>query len=805
MASVLKLEKPPAHWIGQPLKRKEDPRLLTGRGTFVDDFKLPRMLYVALLRSPYGHARIKRIDVGRARQAPGVVAVLTGSDVTQRTDPFLQISAPPANQVKDYCLAVDKVRYVGEPVAAVAAETRYAADDALELIEVQYEALPAVVDGEEALSKNAPLLHEQVGSNLVWRGVWDYGDADGAFQRAHKVVKAKLHFHRFSSTPIENNGIVASFDGASQVLTIWCNNQMPMFCVPWLSFALRFPSNRLRLITPDIGGGFGIKIINFPYMTLLALLTLQTKRPVKWIETRREHLQASAHGNERTFYVEAAAERDGTLAALKVKAIDDTGAYTRYEPAGTVIWAQVTPGCYRFKNFRMEFLQVMTNKCPVGPNRGYSRMQHQWMIERTMDLVARELGLDPVQVRLKNFVRPEDMPYVTPSGGVYDGGDYPAALRRACELIDYDGLREDQARGRQKGRYLGIGVGAVLDSGTNNFGQVKIISDQNPFSGNSEAARVQIDHLGGITVALGTIPQGQGHETSAAQIVADQLGVRPDDVNVLPGFDSASHPYSAQSGTYASSFAVKAAGALLGACRKVKEKAARIAAHRLGAVPEAIEFRDGRLWVHGTDRSMALWEVANIAWTNNVLLPPGLEPGLVAIHVYKPDFTLPDEKHRLNQTLTYSYQIHLVAVEVDPESAQVHVRRYVVVDDVGRVINPLIVEGQVHGAAAHGIAAALYERFEYDRDGQLLTSTFMDYLVPTAVDTPDLHVAHQEIPSLFAPLGAKGVGEGGGTPLSAIAGAVEDALAPLRVRITDSHQHPETLRTLIKAGQRPRR
>jgi CO/xanthine dehydrogenase Mo-binding subunit len=786
-------------WVGKPVKRKEDRRLLTGHGRFVDDRKLPGTCYTAILRSPHAHARIVKVDVSKAEEVQGVVCTLTGTEVAGTTDPFLQISPAPANKLKDYCLAVDKVYYVGQPVAAVVADTRAIAEDALEKIEVEYEILEHVLDARSALEPRSPVLHEEVGSNLVFNGKWDYGDIDGAMRRSDRVVKAKLHFHRFSSTPIENNAVMAHHDESTGFLNIYCNNQMPMFCIPWVSFALKFPSNRIRMITGDTGGGFGTKIISYPYMVLVSLLAQKARRPVKWIEERSEHLLAANHGNERTFEVEIPVLKDGTILGLSVKAWDDCGAFTRYEPAGAVIWAQVTPGAYHFKDFRMEFSQCMTNKCPVGPNRGYSRMQHLWMIERSVDIVARELKLDPADVRRKNLIRPEEMPYVTPSGGVYDGGDYPEALNRAMELIDYAEMRELQAGARKRGRFVGIGLAIAMDSGTNNFGQVKVVNPDNPFSGNSEAARISIDGLGQIQVAVGMVAQGQGHETFASQIVADEFGVTPEQVAVMMGFDSALNPYSHQSGAYASRSAVMGTGALLGAAATLKAKVAGIAAYLMKAEPGDMEFKEGNVVDRKTGKKIPFWQVGNVAWVNNLLLPPGMEPGLVATYYWRPDFGLPDEKWRHNQTLTYSIQAHATTIELDPETGKFKILKYAIVDDCGKQINPMIVEGQVHGAAAHGIGASMFEAFEYTEDGQLQSSTFVDYLVPTAVDIPNLVTASMETPSLFAPKGVRGVGEGGGVPLSAIANAVADALAPYGIEITDSHQNPQRIYQMMKS------
>jgi 2-furoyl-CoA dehydrogenase large subunit len=785
--------------IGMAVRRKEDPRLTTGKGKYIDDLVLPRMLYCSLLRSPYGHARIKRIDASKAEKMPDVVATMTGAEAANLTQPFIQIQPAPADELKDYCMAVEKVRYVGEPVVAVVAETRYAAEDALEQVDVEYEPLPAIVDAEDAMKPNAPLLHENIGTNTIVHVTFDYGNVDKAFKQADKIVKAKLHYHRFSSTPLENNGVIASYDPSIDTFTITSNNQMPMFCIPWLCGAMQMPADKLRLVTVDIGGGFGCKIINFPYMVLMALLSKKTGRPVKWIEERREHLQASSHGNERIFFVEAAVKKDGTILGLRVKSIDDTGAYPRYEPAGCVIWAQVSPGCLRFKNLRQDVYEVVTNKCPVGPNRGYSRAQHLFMLERVIDIVARELGMDPAEIRLKNYIKKTEQPYETPSGCLYDGGDYPGALRKVMRMIDYKGWREKQVELRKQGRYVGIGASVSLDSGTNNFAQIRMINPFMPFSGQSEAAEVRMGPDGRVAVKLGSVPQGQGHETTAAQIVADELGIKWEDIVVLPGFDSVSHPYTLHSGTYASQFAVTGLTAVSGAAKKLREKFVKIAAFHLKSSSSRILLEKSMAYVKGNKKkALPFSAIAPYAYGNEVLLPSGMEPGLFAISIYRPPFKLPNLKtKRGNLTLTYSYQAHAAVVEVDAETGFVKILKYAIVDDCGRPVNPKIVEGQVHGAAAHGIAAALYESYDYDHNGQLLSGTFMDYLPPTSMEAPDLEVEHMITPSMVSPLGTKGLGEGGGTPLPTICNAVEDALSPFEVRLTDSHVTPEIIRTLI--------
>ena len=466
------------NWVGQSLPRKEENRLLRGRGKFADDIKLREMLYLRFVRSPYAHATIVSVDTSAAEALPGVVCTLTGAEIAQQTQPFIEIGPDPFAKIKDYPLAVSKVRYQGEPVAAVVAESPALADDAAELVQVEYEALDPVMDAEKALEDKS-LLHEEAGTNRVWNGVFEYGDVESAFKDAAYVVNIdRLHFHRFSSTPLENNVVIAQWNPKDERIYYWCNNSFPSFAIQFLAAHLGVHIDRIRVETSDIGGSFGIKITSYPQMAVCALASKKAGgRPVKWVETRSEHMTSSAHGNERTFRdTRVALDKNGVITAIDSRHIDDCGAYPRYEPLGCVIWSQVFPGVYRFKNARIDFTQAVTNKCPVGPNRGYSRMQHLWFLERVVDICAHKLGIAADEMRLRNYIRTEEFPYTTPNGCVYDSGNYPKMLQVAKDLIGWDEWKKKQASARKEGRLIGIGIGTTLDSGTNNFGQSQIVN-----------------------------------------------------------------------------------------------------------------------------------------------------------------------------------------------------------------------------------------------------------------------------------------------------------------------------------------
>jgi len=788
-------------WVGKPLARKEENRLLRGRGRFADDIKMREMLYLRFVRSPYAHAKITRIDTSAAEALPGVIATLTGPEIEKHVQPFIEIAPDPAGKIKDYPLAISKVRYQGEPVAAVIAETAAIADDGAELVEVEYEALDPVVDAEQALTDSS-ILHEEAGTNKIWNGVFEYGDVEQAFRDATYVVNIdKLHFHRFSSTPLENNVIIGQWDPKDEHIYYWCNNSFPSFAIQFLSAHLNVHIDRIRVVTADIGGSFGIKITSYPQMAVCALASKKAGgRPIKWVETRSEHMTSSAHGNERTFRdTKVALDKDGVITAISSRHIDDCGAYPRYEPLGCVIWSQVFPGVYRFKNARIDFSQAVTNKCPVGPNRGYSRMQHLWFLERVVDICAHELDIPSDQMRLRNYIRTEEFPYTTPNGCVYDSGNYPKMLEIAKGLIGWESWKQRQQEALQQGRRIGIGIGTTLDSGTNNFGQSQIVNPGAPFSGNSQGANCKLDIYGEVVVAVGSCPQGQGHETTAAQVVADVLNIHPDMISVRTGFDTERNVHTGFSGTYASQFAVSGLSAVHGAAQKLKAEMKRLAALVLETTEDDIEFGTGtqgpELKARSTGKSINYWGLANIVNVNSAVLPPELhEITLNCRYIWRAPFKVPDKVKKYGSlTLTYASQLHIAVIEIEPDTFIPRILDYVAVDDCGTVINPPIVEGQVYGATAHGIGAALMENCVYDAVGNMLTSTFSDYIPITAANMPKVKYGHIQTPSPHSYSGAKGMGEGGAAPIHTISAALQDALFADGIIIDDSFNNADSL------------
>lgn len=790
-------------WAGRSIDRKEDERLLRAQGEFGDDTPISRLSHLAFVRSPYGHARILSVDVSGCDLVPGFLGALTPDEVELLTDRFSELQVAPADAEVDRCLASGgKVRFVGEPVVAVAGVSREAARDAAAAVVIEYEPLPVVVTAADALAPGAPVVHDAVGSNVLHHDAWDFGDMDFVLEHAQNVIEVdELVCHRFSATPLECSVVTVDYDSGTDAFDLIGGCAMPQFTIFMIAGALRHPSSRMRIQSRDFGGSFGVKIGMYVPATAVALMARKLRRPVRWTETRSEHHWMGGHSNERTFRnVKLAVEDDGTVLGLSYDAMDDIGAYSRYEPLGSVIWAQVANACYQLKHLRVDFTSVYTNKGPVHPVRGYSRMQHIWLVERMMDLAAHQLGFDPVEFRLKNYVQPDQYPFTTVNGCVYDSGDLPGSLRKALDLIDYEQARELQAATAGTGKRIGIGIGSTLDSGTNNFGQARLMNPHLPFGGNTEGGLIRMGVDGTVFATTGGVAFGQGHETTTAQVVADLLGLSPDDIQVHRGGDSALSAQTGFSGSYASQFAVTGIGAIIKATEKLIAEIKVVAAAVLGAEPGQIHLEGGFAKVQGDpERMLPFADIGGIVHFAPGALPPEVadEVGLVGRAVYRAPFALPDvEAKRGNLTLTYATQIHAVVVEIDEETGAMEVLRYAAVDDCGVPINPMIVQGQVYGATVHGLSAALFESFDYDGDAQLRSANFYDYHAATALDMPTLRYDSVVSPSPFTPTGAKGMGEGGGAPLHAISAAVQDAIGTTGA-VLNSHSSPEAVFDLL--------
>ena len=799
-------EKQQGKWVGKGMKRKEDLCLLTGRGRFMDDIRLPNMKYAAILRSPYPHAWIRGMDISQALKVSGVRSVLTGDEVAAMSQPFpVGVPIPP----KYYSCAVDKVRYVGEPVAVVVADSRYIAEDALDMIEVEYEPLPVVMDIEEAAKPDAPILHDNIGSNIYSHRFFQYGDMQKAYEEADLVVKGKFLFPKYGSTPIETYGVIASYNPFNAEFVIYNNYQGPFVNHALVAIALGIPENKMRWIVPtDIGGGFGTKTGLYPYIALIALAAKKTGLTVKWIEDRREHLLASSTGTDRVTYMEAAVKKDGTILGLKDKAMDNTGGYIRAPEPGCAYRSTGNhTGAYQIRNLDREVMVVGTNKCLTAPNRGYTCQELYFSVERLVDMVAAELEMDPAEVRFKNFIQANQFPYTTTTGGVYDAGDYPKAFQMALDKIDYKKMRQEQQKARKEGRYIGIGLATVVDPSVTNIAYVTLAltpeqrAKGHPKSGSGESVILKLDPLGRAHVIACTNPQGQGHETVISQIVADELGISPDDVTVSDVVDTHDRVYTITTGSYSSRFASVGVNAVVAATRKVKEKMKKIAAHLLETNPEDIETKEGKFYVKGSpDKSILTRHIAGTAHWNQSALPEGMDVGLYASSLLSmPTSQPPDQLDRVDSSNTYGFIAEAIVVEVDPETGQVQFLKWASVHDAGTILNPLLLEGQVMGSIAHALGGTLYEEWAYDENGQCLTASFQDYLVPTAMEVPKVDIGHLETPSPLTALGSKGAGESSTMSVPvAIANAIADALAPLGVTINELPLSPNKIWHLIQ-------
>ncbi|MBT5049497.1 MAG: molybdopterin-dependent oxidoreductase [Rhodospirillaceae bacterium] len=770
-------------YLGQPIERVEDEILLMGKAQFSDHLATRAgTQHAAILRSPHAHAEILSIDISKAEQVPGVVAVMTGDDVKEMSEAFLIVLRAPINQ---WALAVEKVRYVGEPVALVIARDRYIAEDALSEIVVEYKALEAAIDQEEAIKEGAPIVHDPVGSNVVSTRDFSYGDPEGAFAEADKTVSMTIRYPRNSQTPLEGFVVTADYHPGEDLYDVASNYQGPFTSHPVMSMALKVKNSQLRMRTPQwSGGGFGVKVQIFPYVVLICLASKKVGAPVKWVEDKLEHLAAAAHAPNRLIKMEAAVKNDGTVTAFRFDQQDDYGAFLRAPMPGPLYRMHgILTGAYDIKNLAVTNRVVMTNKCPSAMVRGFGGPQMYFAIERIMQKVAAELGMDPLDVIRKNLIPAGVFPYRAAAGALLDSGDYPGAIQQAVTEGNLEDLKKRKEAALAEGRLYGIGYAAVVEPAQSNMGYLSNILPRderarNPKGGAVANATVNVDPLGTVSVTADSIPQGQGHMTVLSQVVADVLGLTPDHIKVNLDFDTAKDAWSIATGNYSSRFSSATAVACQMAAKKVKAKLARIASPGLNVPPDQLEFADGLIFdQNNPDNSMKFYRAAGAAHWTPGNLPEGMEPCVRETGSWSPpELESPNDKDQINTSLTYAFVFDFCGIEIDRETAEVRIDKYVTMHDSGTLLNPLIAEGQVHGAFAWAVGCALYEEFVYGEDGSFLTGTFADYLVPTAVEVPEPQIIHMESPSLVTPLGAKGIGEGNcmSTPVC-IANAVADA------------------------------
>ena len=775
-------------YSGTSVRRVEDRRLITGRGRYVDDIVAANAAYAEIVRSPVPHARVVSLDTSAANQVPGVLGVFTAADIL----PYLRCPMPvieagvseQRNYPAQYPIAERELVYEGEPVAVVVAENRYVAADAAALVELDLEILPAVIDLDEAVAPGSATTHTSGPDNVAWDVTLPgRGDVDAAFAQAAVVVRERIVQQRVTAAPMEPRAVLADFDASGGELTVWTSSQMPHFIRMYLAEALAVPESRLRVVSPDVGGAFGSKMGPYSEEYLVPIVSRLVERPVRWVESRTENLTVTTHGRGHVFDVEAAASRDGELLGLRVRQLSDVGAYVSRAGANAVIAVNLAGGCYSWGAVEGRSVGVLTNKMSTGPYRGAGRPEATHLCERVVDLLAAKLEMDPAELRRRNFV--QEFPFENHFGLVYDSGDYARALDEALAAVGYQEFREQQRQARAQGRYLGIGMGSYVEIA--GFGPSQATAANMGEVGLVESATVRVHPSGSVSVSVGTHSHGQGHATAFAQIVADELGVALADVQVSEG-DTANTPFG--HGTYGSRSVPVGGTAVCLAARKVVDRARRLAAHLMEAAEEDLDFRDGVFRVRGSESvSRSFREVAFAAYNKD--LPAGTEQGLEAVSFFDPP------------NFTWPFGTHVCVVEVDPETGRTEILRYVAVDDCGTVINPLLVEGQVHGGVLQGVAQALFEEIGYDPDtGQVMGGTLLDYLVPTIGEMVRTEVRHTHTPTPSNVLGAKGVGEAGTIASSvAVINAVCDALAPFGIEHVDMPASPQRLWGLLQDRQ----
>ncbi len=779
-------------YVGQPLPRPEDRRFIQGAATYIDDVELPGMVFAAFVRSPHAHARVKSIKADAALDHPKGLFVLTGAEAVKVSHPMPVYSYEPAQKIETPaypCLAAERVRFMSEPVAVVAAADRYSADDVAELVEVEYEPLPVIVDPEASIKPSAMKLHDNLDNNIGLHLVRQGGDMKAAFAEADGVLRKRFRMHRHTGSPIEPRGIVASFNAGQNSLTVYASTQIPHIFKTHLSEILDFPESGIRVIAPDLGGGFGNKLQVAPEYVAVCLLSMKLGRPVKWIETRRESLAGFIHARDQILDAEIAYKKDGTLLGISCNIIVDAGAYLDARISGPTLGAGLwITGPYRLKGFFCDMKVVMTNKCPYAAYRGFGSTKGVFVIERGVDLIAAELGMDRAEIRRKNLIQPEELPYKTTSGLVYDSGDYEEALDRALKAVDYEALKAEQAKLRKQGRHIGIGLAmAVEGAGWNTY----TAAMARPYVPTQDYSTVTIrmNVSGRVTIYIGDASMGTSHGVTAAQVAADAIGVKLEDIDVVEG-DTAVTPYD--SGTRAARFAGVVIPGIEKTAKALRAKVARVGAHLLEAAPEDIEIKNGEAFVRGMpSKTVTLQRIAQVAFAEVWSLPPDIPPGMEATESYRAP--------RDSICVTWPYSVHMPVVEVDVETGMTKVLKYVIVHDCGTEINPMVVEGQAVGGSVQGIGGVLLEELVYDENGQLLTSTFMDYLLPTACEVPNFEVIHMATPAPQTPGGYKGMGEGGAVySYAAVISAVADAIEHLGVEVTSTPLSPKRIRQMLR-------
>ena len=767
--------------FGASIKRREDQRLITGKGAFVDDVRIPGTTYAAFVRSPHAHAKIARIDATAAKKLKGVLAVYTGKDLFDGGVKPIPVGwlLPGIKIPPRYPLAVDRARHMGEAVAVVIAESPYIARDAAELVEVDYQPQPAVADAAKAIQAGAPAVHDEARDNVSFR--WQLGDkaaTDKAFAGAAKVVKQSFRNHRLIPNAIEPRSALASANPGTGEITLWLTTQNPhVHRLIMSAFVLGLPEHKLRVISPDVGGGFGSKIFVYPEECVVTWASRALSRPVKWTAERRESFLTDAHGRDHYTDAEMALSADGKIVGLRVKTIANMGAYlSLFAPAiPTYLYGTLLAGAYQTPAIHCDVTAVFTHTTPVDAYRGAGRPEACYLVERMVDLAAQELGMDPLELRRKNFIPKEKFPYQTPVAVMYDSGNYQAALDKALESFDYRAFRKEQEQARKQGRYLGVGFSTYVEAC--GLAPSQVAGALGAQAGLYESATVRVHPTGKVTVFTGSHSHGQGHETTFAQVAADELQVPMEDVEIVHG-DTGQVPFGM--GSYGSRSGPVGTAALYMSAQKIKEKAKKIAAHLLEAADADVIYEGGKFSVKGSPGRSKTWgDVTLMAYLAHNM-PKGLEPGLEAISFFDPG------------NFVFPFGTHVCVVEVAKDTGQVKVLRYLAVDDLGRVINPMIVDGMVHGGIAQGVSQALWEHAEYDENGQLITGSFMNYAMPRADDLPSIQVGRTETPSPVNPLGIKGAGETGTiASTAAVANAVMDAISPFGIRHVDMPLTPD--------------